>query len=544
MSGLAVPLSVRLHSILADKNVTSELRGLQFRSAVSGGYASASIALDRDLALSPDEIGYYAGLTVYDQRSNEVVWDGWQEDLGRGASRDGQVWHVNAVGPAAHARDRTIPLIYVDRNLRAFEEADIAVSRSGQVTLPGDHGATPTMQMQYSNGTAVVTNTRVVRAYPLLRASGQRLARFDYTWTSGSPSIDWRVQAVVRGGAGAAATARDNALNAASGGSVAKVITTDFANDRDWLELRMLWQGGAATVAGDTTWVAIADPYVMATRYNKAGSQLLLGASYTAGTVLASQVVEDLLGRLLPLYDGANASVAATSYTIDQLAYPDGVTAAQVLDDLIALEAGYYWAAWEANTSGLYRFEWRAWPDYVRYEATVLDGFDSPGSAVDLYNSVRVRYREFDGTINSVVRTSTVAELDAAGRTREAFTDLGDNVGSLANANRVGDQFLAEHNTPPNAGILTVARPIQDTVRGAMVEPWLIKPGELIRVRGVLPRVNALNATARDGVGIFRIMSVTFNADTVSSVLGLDSLASTVTNQVATLLSRPDVRRR
>jgi hypothetical protein len=242
--------------------------------------------------------------------------------------------------------------------------------------------------------------------------------------------------------------------------------------------------------------------------------------------------VEDLLGRLLTEFDGANATVATNTYAIDHLAYPDGVTPAKVLDDLMMYEPAYFWQATDRNSAGKYKFEWKAWPSTVRYEADAVDGYRSTGSADGLYNAVTVRWRDSRGWIQTTRRTSTVAQLAF---TRDAFLDLGDEVASPTNADQAGDQFLAEHATPPNAGTLTVARPIYDHDRGTRVMPWEIRPGNLIRVRGIAPNPNSLNATRGDGVTVFSIVGVDYNTSSASATLELDSYSPSIARALAAM---------
>lgn len=552
MSGLTVPLTVRLKTARADRHVTHDVHDLTFRTTVPGGYASASIALNRPLTLLPDEIDYYASLYVYDGRSGATVWEGRVEDLGRSAGRDGQVWDINAVGPSAHTRDRAIPVIYVDRDLTGWQPFDAPFAMGGSVNVVDDttvYPNGPALHLQWDRGNVLGTSPHVSRIHLKIRRAGQRLARVDYGWDAGRTSASLRIHSFAWNSSGGWTSVRDEASNTAGGALSPKVIGTDWATDRDALEVRMEWTGGTPqTIGDDVTWISIGELVSLGSRYDKAGNHLLTGASYTANTVLASDVVADLLGRVLVAYDGANASIATTSYGIQQLAYPDGVTPAKILDDLMTLEPAYYWAAWESNTAGKYRFEWAQWPTTVRYEADVVDGLDSPGSAADLYNAARVRYRDINGEIRTVQRTQTVAALTAAGLTREAFIDLGDEVGTAANANQVGDQFLAQHQYPPNAGRLRVARRILDRVTGRMVEPWEVKPGTLIRVRGVLPRVDALNATARDGVTVFRVKTVDYSTRDAAATLDLDSYPLSVSQALAALQqyqpSTGQVRRR
>jgi hypothetical protein len=202
------------------------------------------------------------------------------------------------------------------------------------------------------------------------------------------------------------------------------------------------------------------------------------------------------------------------------------------------------WRVWERNAAGKYRFEWVRVPGAVRYEADVTDGYSSQGSADGLYNAVTVRWRDGAGRTRTTTRTSTVPQLDAAQLTRQGWIDLGDDVGSDAAAARAGDQWLAERQDPPNAGQLRIARPIVDLQTGRMVQPWEIRPG-LIRVRGILPRADALNATTRDGVAVMRIVASEYRASDGAAVLELDSYAPTTPRLIAQLIRTiPRWRRR
>jgi hypothetical protein len=240
------------------------------------------------------------------------------------------------------------------------------------------------------------------------------------------------------------------------------------------------------------------------------------------------EVVADLLGRVLPQFDGPNATLIGSGVDITQLAYHDGTTAADILDDLSTFDPGFYWAAWESNpyNNDRYRFEYVPWPDTVRYEADTDEGFDSPGSAVDLYNQVDVRWRASNNKVFHTIRTQSQFELDTAGMTRTAYIDIADEIGSLGNAQYVGDNFLAEHQFPPNAGTLTIGKPILDNDTGRMVYPWELVPGGLIRVRGV---------DGRDGVTVFRVISTEYSLSSGVCTLELDSYNRTITRQLANL---------
>lgn len=534
---LTIPLSVRLSTAKGDLHVTQGLHDLTFRSTAPGGYASATLTLSRPLALQPDEIADFGTVYVYDSRDGSTVWEGRIEDTGRSAGSNGEVWQLAATGPAAHALDRTISVIYADTSLNGWDPG--AQSAASVSVSKNDDDA---IMMSIGNGTTFTNGAAGLAVYHSLEYTGQTLGRVIVRWVTGTASTNFEFRLGTSIGTGGTvavdvdtAAAIPGTLGGARGGSPA--ITAGH----DTVRLRFARVTSDFTASNDTIWVEF-NPVVRGLIMDATGTDIVSG--YALDTILASEVVNDLLGRLLPRYDGPNASVETTAFGIDQLAYPDGANAQKILEDLMAIEPAYYWAAWESDQTGRNRFEWRSWPSEVRYEASVADGFDSPASAGEVYNAVSVRWRNALGVGRTTRTTQTVPALDAVGLTREYYIDLADEIGSTAIATQVGQMFLGEHQTPMNQGTLTVARPIIDFEQGRMVMPWEIKPGHLIRVRNVLPRVDALNATSRDGVTVFKIASVEFNASAVTASLELDSYSMTVARAVADLSKRRITRKR
>lgn len=532
---LHVPLAIRLATGKLDRHVTRDCRDVSYRSAIPGGFATAQISLDRPLSMEPGEIQQYGTLYIYDGRTGAVMWQGRLEDPGRGAGNQGEIWDVTAAGPAAHARDRTVPLVYLDRDFgRWFRYNEGTVTHPDATDRIGeDLGGSgfPALHLQFPRGIVVPIAGLIGREYRAVREASQKLARVELSWDAGVTDANWVTGMVMRPSGALASSANFTT----AGGTMSAVVVTNFTNGDDLVEIRIENNSGvSSTIPSDSYWSSIQSLAVVALRYTKAGTEITTG--YTTATVVASDIVADLLGRLLNKFDGANASIATTTFAIDQLAYPDGVTPERVLSDLMQFEPGYYWAAWEGNPA---KFEWAAWPASVRYEASAKDGFESPGSATELYNAVSVRWRDKDGMIKRTRRTQTVQVLTDAGLTREPSIDLGDEIGSSANAVRMGDQFLADHASAPNAGTLTVATSILDVTNGRMVQPWEIRPGGLIRVRDVLPRVDALNATARDAVTIFRVVATEYNARSNECRLSLDSSPRTVEAQLAKAAGSP-----
>lgn len=544
---LTIPLAVRLKTSRADQHITADLRDLSFRETAPGGYASARLSLNRPLNFQPDDVDYYAHVYVYDGRCGRTVWEGNIEDPHRTAGSSGQVWELMAVGPAGRVNDRTTPYIMVDRDLAAMKRYNVNLVAATDSVREDPSGGNPGKQalvLQYPQGCTSFVGAEIRMRYNRIWDAGQKLARVDYQWTAGGTDANFTTH-FMTGSNGALTTQLRTATLVPSTGFSPKVVVTDWSNGHNTFDLHHENAGpGSGLVPNDGFWAAFMDIVILAMRYNADGSEKTSG--YSTNTVLASDVVADLVGRgYLPLFDGTNASIATTSFAIEQLAYPDGVTPGRVLDDLMKLETGYFWEARASNlTTGKYQFNWRAWPTTVRYEADVADGFDSPGRAADLFDKVRVRYTDLNGEIKNVQRSQSVPALTAAGLSREAFIDLGTDTGTQANAVQAGDQFLAQHASPPNSGTLTVARRILDVQRGCMVQPWEVEAGNLIRVRGVRPTVDALNATARDGVTVFRIVAREYSAADATAHLELDSYAPSIERQLAEVAKQQTQRTR
>ena len=66
-----------------------------------------------------------------------------------------------------------------------------------------------------------------------------------------------------------------------------------------------------------------------------------------------------------------------------------------------------------------------------------------------------------------------------------------------------------------------------------MVDPWEIRPGHLIRVRGIQARQDALNATSRDGETVFKVTAVDYSASSASATVELDSEPVTLSHLIA-----------
>jgi hypothetical protein len=510
-------VSVRLANSSVDQHITRLLSSVSWRSVAPGGFATASILLQSPISIEDPRLKPFTRVYIYNC-DGSVLWEGRLQIPGRTAGDQGEVYELTAIGPSGHASDQTAVLIYIDTDLTRWVRAPNNAA-GADVGINSDPlgSSLDGLRVQFPAGQPITTSSRAQTGYELFTQSEMEIGAYGFSWNAGLTDVNYTVQSVT-GSSGSRfnEAPSSQATNGSGVAAVSRWVVDDYPAARVHLTFRMIrGAGGATTVATDTVWAQTWSFRVLGRRMLKDGT-LVSGSAGMESTirVRAHQVVADLLGRLLPQYDGAAAAVNTSSTVdIDQLAYPDGATAASVLEDLTKLEPAYYWAAWESNTAGKYRFEWKPWPTTVRYEASIADGFSSPAPSFEQYNRVVVRWKDYRGQIKSTIRTQVIPELAAEGIVREHMMDLGDEVGSAANAQIAGDEFLAEHLYPPSGGTLTIARPIVDAISGKSVQPWQIKPGELIRVRGVEASMDVLQAAHRDGLTIFRIVSVEAGGD-------------------------------
>lgn len=540
---LPVPLTVRVGT----SHITAKVAGLSFRKEAVGGVANITLSLNAPL--SSFAVTALDDVYVFDARTAETVAQGRIADPGRNAdANSGQTWSVAAFGPATHAGDDNRSLVYIDQSLtdgwRRVRRGSSAGGQVDQSTKPGNtaDNAAECIVAQFAQGKNVDPGDELCMRYERLREAEMKLARFSYTWDVGVTDANYSVDGVPRTDGNTATVAATNNFNTA-GGTVAKVVVTDWPNGRNTLDLRASYNGGAATnPANDKYWGAFSLVVIRGMLLDKDGTDITTG--YSQDYVRAYEVVKDLLGRCLPQFDGANASVDTTAtYNIGSLCYPDGISPREVLDDLMALEPAYYWTTGPATSTGKFSFSWLAWPTTVRYEATLEDGGDFPTSTQELYNYVTVRWRDKRGRSRQTKVTGTCPILDAKGIVRRAIIDIGDEFGTDNNATQVGTNFLAEHKYPPNAGTLNVARPIRDLYTGRMVDPHEIEPGNLIRVRGVESYPDALNASSNDGQTVFRIWAMSYSSDSATAALELDTYPRTTAQALARLQKRRERKR-
>lgn len=474
-------LSVRINDGYRSRNVTASVAGLKFRKTAPGGHHSASmqITLPHDAFT---DLGPADKVFIYDARTAGTVWEGYTEDPGVTDGPVGQSYDLSAMGGVVLLADESQQLLYIDRDL-AWEKYTLsaASATADQGADPAGVDSRPGLHMGFNPGQPVGTNGQANMGYNRAREAGVQIGAVRVTVKSGKIDAGYANQLAARGGASSDIAIGSGISTTATSGVY--FVGTHLPLGTNAVALNLIRTGAPTNVADDNTWSWYTDVAVAVRRMDRYGTLAADAAAMaTSEYVRADWVVEDLLGRALPMLDPATAVVDATTAQIDQLAYPDGATARQVLDDLGLWEPDYVWEVLESNTIGLHRFNYRAWPATPRYEISTRDGYSAPGGEVDLCNRVSVYWTDAQGRSQSTIVTSVVEAL--GGRTRDAEPiTLPAGLGSAANAARIGAQVLASKSGRARAASAKVRRPIIDHLTHSTVMPWEIEPGYMVRVR-------------------------------------------------------------
>lgn len=522
---------------------------------------------------------------IVDLRSGEIAWEGRIDSAARVAD-DGFAWDIGCAGAMVAATDITKPIFYADASTdwwstRETQPSRAAVFAWSRTDSPPSLGLTLKDGSQWdSSGSLTAGGTWSAYYHFLCMATNQYIGRFSVSYRSQTPSsgtIKTRANVYTPGTntwedgvdsttLGTADITKSNAVGGASSftSTQAQVVAFDVL--------------GPSTPVNLTVDCAITytNPIVIAMRVDRTGTLLTTASSYTTDYVTVSQVVEDVLGRYLndawtsssgaPLNNPANGQVGSAGAYIDtsdttpitDLKWPDGVTAADIFAQLMTVQTDAYWAIWESQNTATnsadsqrYRFEWATWPDGWGYVASSADGIEEQPDASNTYNFVFYRYQSpsFGGISpgGSYVPPPGVQEWWdfenpgpaplLKGRITRAATVKND--ATMSDASGLASQWLYDNGRESNAGSITVRRPIMFYDAGAnsgsgagrMVDPWMIRPGKLLRITDILPTADATSIDhgttappATHAGAVWRVIATNYDASDNSCKLELDQV--------------------
>jgi hypothetical protein len=505
--------------------LTGYLRGApRFTKADPGGFKSASFVVDQKLGYRTDIIQPYSRIYIYNQRNGDCVFEGDVSHPGRSVSADGALLEVQV--DCDRLNDWSGARIYVDRDMQAWAKTSTSVVATN-VEVGEDRGGSglDSLTLAFPTDLHVENNHRCEAGYYRIREAGQTIGRFDYTDDGGHTSGDpgWQVRTILTP---PSTVARTQTLNVGGHTSAPQNVT---GSDWNTMYVQLIWTSGSSSTGSsgnDIVWVSIRGLVVVARTKLKDGTTKTTGYS---NAVTAQQVWEDMLGDMLAdSFDGPNARVDVGAGTfIYQLAYPDGVTCQQIADDLMTYEPGMtYLIGPSSPTNDKFTLKWITRSDSVRYEAMVWADEHTGGiQAVDQYNEVVARWKTPIGNLRMTTATQSIPEMDAAGRIRRYFHDLGTVQGDADNVTTANNTVLQEHRYPKNTGRLRINRPIVDLHTGRRVQPFEIEPGYMIRLVGINPSPDALNTSLTpNGSTICRIVTNDYDGSANAADLDLDAV--------------------
>lgn len=511
-----VTLAVRIKNARYDGMVTGWLHGgVTFTKADEGGFISASFTLDYRLGFRDDILVDYTRCYIMDRRTGYVVFEGDITHPGRQASQDGQTLNVQVDGSSERLSDWSGARIFIDRDMEAWKLTNTATTGTLADVMEDRGGSgSDSLTLAFPNSFHVETNYRSEVGYFRIIEAGQVLGYFNYNWDGGHTSGDpgWIVRSI---GTPPSTVIRSQVLNVGGSGGSGAVWGGSIIDGMNTAYLQLIWTGGSSNTGTlDNVWVSFKTTLLVTAKLFSKDGGFKSAGSYI-DTITAQDVVGDLLGDILAdSMDGTDAQVDVGAGTlIRQMAYPDGVTPKQVLQDLMKLEPSCTYRVGASDpTNDLYRFQWIERSTVPRYEAMVwVDQHESGTQQVDQYNRAVARWRTPIGNLRITVSTQTIPEMDAVGRTRTFFQDLSNTLGITENATQANATILEEHRYPQNTGRLTIERPVLDLWTGRYVQPYEVEPGCLIRLVGLDPNPDALNAATANGVTVCRIVQTDYD---------------------------------
>jgi len=233
---LPVPLTVRV----GDKHITREVSGVGFRKDAIGGVQSITLKLARPLDRFDADLAAYSRVYIYDARTAATVAEGRLSDTGRSASSsEGQQWDMTAFGPAQHASDETIPLVYFDNATDKWRRSEYCTP-SAQTFYDEISINVPAVIIRPVEGQTVTTSWVGDMIHRAVRRSGMKLGRVKCDWDSGITNANYVLQLVTRAGSAAAAGACDTDTADTAGGTLSAVVGgSNFANGDDVVSVRV-----------------------------------------------------------------------------------------------------------------------------------------------------------------------------------------------------------------------------------------------------------------------------------------------------------------
>lgn len=543
-----LPLQVQIAPVGGGSwlNITRWCTDLQYGSRYPGGMAEATWTYHGKLSELGDEYGWFSPVRVHNTATAEDEYLGLLDDPGRYSGPDGEMFRMSASGYAACTKWINRPRILIDSSLESWP-AGVAPFMREQIQRTADNNTTvaappnseeeggeeegpdPEDVEAWKSGPGVVLAAPEGTLFP--EAQGIGYVHYLPAIQSGQLINSLLVIDVTKGQDSDFTIGYTfgldslpptfNASHAASPTATLNVLLSGvdfgFAN-----VVALAWtRSGDEVVAGQDCWTRFGSPRLKPIMVDRFGDVL---AGSPPGWTTWREVVGDLIGSgLIQLADGDDAYLdddldGPAPQPIYHQIYPDQVNPDQIMADLLQIES---WATWFMFGTTFY---WTPKPNQITFECdSAYEALDCPGSTGDTWSGVGVRFKDQLGnTQTAYVADDQAAALEAAGIVKETVVDLGDNM--WASPAQIGGEFLAGHAHPVRSGTLTISRRLFNVLTSEWWEPWELPRHGPFRVR-VAGASGGTPGTVPDGVTVFDVVGVRFDANTCSAVCDLDESA-------------------
>jgi hypothetical protein len=469
------------------RRYTHRVTDIVMRTEFPGG--GKYITFDIPMAMyEADDVNLALRSRVYvsDARTARVVAEGRIADVSKVTSEEGQMMRVTAWGPKVHATEQSAPVIYLDTRASSWDMSDATTQAGSAAEMEDvdDAGESLGWWLRFDTGNTVTTSDKVHIDYRQLYFADQSIARITGTYRWGLTDGSYRFTGRSRHQIGSPFWWYRS--TAANGGSVNFDDRMDLGPLVGHQLLRLGFERlDTSTTATQTHWVKVYNLKVWGLRYTASGLPDTNRDNYLSTSPYDWHIVEDVLGRLLPDFDGANAQVQKLNKPMGHFAYLHSATAEQILADVCAATGTMGWTTEPAQYyGGKTNFQYWSVATYPNYEMSLDSPADLPKSITEIYNKVTVRWLDKKGRPRNTVVTRDLPLLGTA--TRQAFIDLGSTLNDAATATTLGNEFLKAHSKPSGGGTVTINRPIKDLWLGEYRQPWEVRPriaGTRIRLR-------------------------------------------------------------
>lgn len=499
-------------------DITPWITDLEFRSTSPGGYASATFTLNLPLVELPIQYTQYSLIDIVDTATSNVLWQGHAEDPDRHAGPDGESFRITATGVCSTLQDIKRPYNVIDTKLDSFAKGAPPITLEAcQMDVDADENVGgPGWLLSIPAGTTAPGPIGYLTYEPMTQ-SGQLIGSICLTDIQSGQTTEFAFGVI---------TATGIAVQHVASSAASPHVLLAGVHFGDTAYFHASWEKitGAPQKVGDDCWCRFGNVIVKAKLLDKFGSVVI--APPTTYTYWL-EILGDILGSgwWMLAVDGPTAIIdigGPAPVHIPQFAFPDGVTAQDILDELLLKEPGYTWLITNRLINGKHQFVWVRRPGVISFDVDLAyEGIDCPGGVADLFNAVTVRWKDQMSNTRSQRFTSSVPMLTAAGLVREEIIDLGDNVES--NGSTVASTaaaFLAEHAFPTRSGTLTVSRPLFNMTTDQFQNPWTLTAPFLVRIAsGAIPDPPG---DVRDGVTVFECVAVTYRTSDATAVLDLE----------------------